>query len=210
MERFVEPPHDHLTTLLPTLERSPILGERMKLCYTFFNWAHYSYTGVCALKKKTFLLLILILFLTISCGLFASKKLSGYINQAGNYGFNYPASWKAFETRTNVFFEFEEGKVECSVRPIAPGETYETIQSEFEPVYFYPRFSTLVVANEPALQNDHIGLDGKIVGRTYFIIHNNLLYTVALYTDPEATLPKNFSTILNQFENLITSFRFLN
>jgi hypothetical protein len=154
--------------------------------------------------------LVLLAVISLSCNLFTRSKLSGYTNQAGNYGFNYPAGWKAFETGTNVFFEFEEGKVECSVNPIAAGKTLETIQSEFQSVYFDSNFSTIVIANEPALQNNHIGRNGDVIGRTYYIIHNNLLFTIALYTDVESPLPRNFPNILQQFEDLIFSFRFLN
>jgi len=168
----------------------------------------YANFGVGVMKK--FLLWIVLLFFALSCNIFASKNLSGYTNQAGNYGFNYPSGWKAFETGINVFFEFEEGKVEVSVLPIATGETLETIQPEFEPVYFDADFSTMLIAKEPALQNNHIGRNGEIVGRTYFIFYNNLLYTIALYTDPETPLPGNFPDILNQFDDLIISFRFLN
>ena len=163
--------------------------------------------------RKSFQLILLlnssILILIFSCSFSRQNELIGYSNQTGNYGFNYPKSWKAYETGTDVYFELKGGKVDVFVHPIKPYESYETIQAEFHPLYFDARFSNTIVDMEPALRNDHIGKDNEIVGRSYFIIHDNLLYQISLYSDPETQLPKNFTDILHQFDELILSFRFL-
>jgi hypothetical protein len=156
-------------------------------------------------KSNSVILLFLILFtLSLSCKLTPTVKKVGHVNNLGNYGFNYPSNWNGIERGSDVRFEFDGIKVEIIVNPIMVGNDLETMQSQLG-----ASVEQVKIGNEPALKQDVYGDSGVLIGRIYHTFHNNFQYTILVLTDSNYIGSTDFSSILEFFEELIKSFRFL-
>lgn len=152
--------------------------------------------------------LFVFLMVAVSCRVFQGSSFNGYINQRGNYGFNYPGNWKGRETGTDVVFPFKHTSIEIVVVPTEPGESLETIQSETNDRQdVVAEFTS--VDGIPALRRDILESSGRVIRRIYTIIHKDFTYHIILGTDEDNPDPEEISSLLESFEALVKSFRFL-
>jgi hypothetical protein len=138
----------------------------------------------------------------------SEDSLSGYINEGGGYGFNYPSGWKGTETKSNVNFIADDYKIDIEVFSPQEEMTLSDISSASGPMPSSPdEFSQTTIAGVPALQHDLSIVDGQICGRAYHILYNGLHYIITI-TSGSYELSES-EPIYNQFEALVNSFRFI-
>lgn len=160
-------------------------------------------------RARIWLLLLILIAVSISCRLIEMQKIAGYTNHLGNYGFNYPTDWQGVETGSDVIFENEEIKVEIVVNPIQPGESIETILSEIEPGTILYTVENATIDGKPALKRDILSENEEIVRRVYDVFNNNYRYILVMGFKDYTESSGNINHYLKQFDNLVSSFRFL-
>lgn len=137
--------------------------------------------------------------------------LYGYTNASGGYAFNYPTTWQGLESETDAHFLLpDDAKVQITIRTALLEDTLQTIVADAGP-WLLPqsKISDATVGGEAALKEDFLNAENVVTGRAYHVIHNGKIYFIALFSSPELPLPPSFPETLTQFDQVVSSFYFI-
>lgn len=138
-----------------------------------------------------------------------SSEFYGYINEQGGYAFNYPSDWKGEAIEANAFFYLpNQAKMEIVVQDLQGGETLEGLVNRMGPLDVpFSNLTGVIIGGESAFRYEVVDETNNILLRGYQVVHQGRSYSLVLFSPirPEAT----FSQALEQFDQLVMSFRFL-
>jgi hypothetical protein len=139
------------------------------------------------------------------------STVNGYINQMGGYALNYSSDWKGSASGANARFDIGNGcNVQILVKNVNPNVLLSELTSSSDPIPI-PNYKVtkVVINNEPALRWEIMNKD-KYSDIIYYVKHGTRFYILAFYSSLVSDPNFNYELRKAEFENLISSFYFLN
>ena len=185
--------------------RATVEGLEGEVENSIFTYKNYIFTIIAYNSDVVDMSIYNTLLNTISFNEVETREgLAGYINNLTNYGFNYPGYWRGSKSGTNIEFDFENANLKVSVKPVSSDYTLDSVKTEITSNGWKKtkinNIDFLYFENKSPITNN-------LSYVSYFALYKNNLYN--LYLSLSWENPEIPQTLVNQFYELLNSFRFL-